>query len=831
MANITDFIISVKTKGVENVKKVKQEVDKLATANNNVATASVKAAAAVDKVVDKSAANATKKVGALNKAAEGTKKSYEKVGKAIGVMTALVTSGLAAYALKLANNADAMINAAEKMNTTIGNFQAFSDVAATMGINAEGAADQIAKFNAKLVEAGQTGKGEVIDTLSRMGLTLKDLEGLTTDEKLAKISAELNKFGKDDQTFLLDKFKLDGLSPLIKGYEAVGERQDYLRKNGLILSKEQIQGIADVTAKLSMLMSDINTFSTTILADVYNSFDKIFNLDPDDGKNKLLNKENADMISKFLTRIVIIGKLVFESMLLAGKGIGAFIDKVIYMVENSKLYLELFSEMIDNTDRKIMAIIDNFTFDYIVDGAKEGFMRLVWLISEKTGEIEKIIGNILGNKSLVLDGMARIKQAAEETAKIDAERAAKYPELNNAMLKSDEEYEKKKAELKVRLDALNATNDANTIKNSASINETTKEMGKLYDYLLYPKKAGLEVAKKETDEGKKQLKNLEDMEKIAKGNVTIEKLKAELLASQGKYIEANEIQRKIALEQTEKDFEGLASKGEALDLTNKIFDMGNFKVQYDEVSQDIERLKEKLANTSALSPDYESLQERIKTQTELQIDLEGKLGIKRKEIYQEQFLSQKQLIDMNKQFADGLSNGLVDFAKGTKTAKDAAMDFLMSMIDMLMKAIAQQIVLNGLMKAFGGGAATGESGAISALVGAGKAYFGGGAGAATAAVSASSTFHNGGKIEQTDLIKPSNMDFRHDEGLIKVKAGESVDNNTTMNNYGGGETNITNNITLGTEEVATKVVRSQSFDNEMKQWVKRNGPLIKNNII
>jgi hypothetical protein len=110
--------------------------------------------------------------------------------------------------------------------------------------------------------------------------------------------------------------------------------------------------------------------------------------------------------------------------------------------------------------------------------------------------------------------------------------------------------------------------------------------------------------------------------------------------------------------------------------------------------------------------------------------------------------------DFPEKFASGMSSAIMDFVKGTKTAKEAARDFFTSMISWIMEAILKQQILNLLMGSSGGGSASGGIlGTVTNLIG---GLFGG--------------YNTGGFTSAGGAYwNPSlNLPFHHTGGIIGI---------------------------------------------------------------
>lgn len=182
-----------------------------------------------------------------------------------------------------------------------------------------------------------------------------------------------------------------------------------------------------------------------------------------------------------------------------------------------------------------------------------------------------------------------------------------------------------------------------------------------------------------------------------------------------------------------------------------------------------------------------------------------------------------------------MTDGLVGYINGTKTASEAITSFFQGILDDIMQVIARQLILNAITAAFGGTAASnqsGQTGVFTSLAGAfaGSGSSGGAGWGAALGQFAGSIFHNGGEIQQGDLMQPEGFNFKSDEGFIVAKAQETISTKQqVMDGAGGGQMgDINNNIIIDGDSLTDKLFKTQSMDKNLNNYFKKNGPLIKN---
>lgn len=103
--------------------------------------------------------------------------------------------GIAAAALLGARQIDETAKSARRLDASIGGFRALELAASEAGVNLSGLTNDIQTMNRELSTIGTSGNGA--RALEALGLSMADLEGLDTDEKLARIADQVGILGLD----------------------------------------------------------------------------------------------------------------------------------------------------------------------------------------------------------------------------------------------------------------------------------------------------------------------------------------------------------------------------------------------------------------------------------------------------------------------------------------------------------------------------------------------------------------------------------------------------------------------------------------------------------
>ncbi|PHP27997.1 hypothetical protein [Limimaricola cinnabarinus] len=123
------------------------------------------------------------------KTVQNMRKQFMALG-AIGVAT---FASLSAAALKGAADIDRAAKSARRLDGSIGAFRALEVTAGEAGVSVEKLADDIQTMNRQLANIGTSGNAD--RALDRLGISAESLQGLDTDEKVARIADRVKELG------------------------------------------------------------------------------------------------------------------------------------------------------------------------------------------------------------------------------------------------------------------------------------------------------------------------------------------------------------------------------------------------------------------------------------------------------------------------------------------------------------------------------------------------------------------------------------------------------------------------------------------------------------
>lgn len=821
MTTTTDFILEVQEKGSEKISDVRDKVEDLTTASKANAAASDKMASGMDKV--------ERKTRLASKAVDKLKGGYEKLGSVQGIVMALASAAIIGYAAKIADAASTLNGFSDDLGIDVQKLQVYSDVASLAGSSIEGVAGAIKGLN-EATKEGSFGNEKIAQIFKDLNINIKEFDKLKPEEKIDKLSKSIQGFSTAEQDYIIKSLKADGLAKVLKSPDEVNARADYLKQNGLIVNKEEVSTLNEFTDLWTNLMTDITNFSTITLGNFAKGLKDIFDMNPSE-KNTLLNRESSKKISDFMIKLVAVFKTFYELTILAGDGVAGLVDKGVFWFKSLDIYFRLFNEKINQFSKDFVTFFENITIDELIVKFKKGLFEFGVMAAEKFNEIRKKLGGLLNIEVDEIDYTDIEKtraKFAEEEKKFSEDQAKRNAGYNE----SETKYEEEKNKLAEEKGVINRLNEQRTIESNKKIRAQMSEVGKAYDNILYAGRKKNEQQQEEVKTTTKTLTNLDAQKKSLAELNSLEALRVQNLQLQGKNIEANELQRKIAISKLDETFKDTKNKAEATDIINALFDENKLKIKLDDVSKELDNLKLTQSELTPFNENWNSIADQIANKTKEQIELQKQLKIAVKETDDQNLLSLENLKAGNQALTSGLKDSLKDYITGAKTASEAISSFFENIANKILDAILQQLILNAVTAAFGGStgqAASGSSGLLTSIAG----FFGGSKSSTSGSAGTASSRHNGlagGEITQGTLIKPEGYNFSHDEGFIVAKAGESVGTKQQLAEQSGSENQrpIHNQIMIDGDSLTDKLFKTQSMDRNLDNYFKKNGPLIKN---
>lgn len=824
MTTTTDFILEVQEKGSEKIEDVREKVEDLTQAQKANAASSDKMAGGMDKV--------ERKTRLATKAVDKLKSGYEKLGSVQGIVMALAGAAIVSYAAKIADAASTLNGFSDELGIDVQKLQVYSDVATLAGSSIEGVASAIKGINQAIKES--SGNEKIAQIFKDLNINIKEFEKLKPEDKIEKLSKAIQGYSIAEQDYIIKSLKAEGLQKVLKSPDEVSARGNYLRQNGLIVNKDEVSTLNEFTDLWTNLMTDITNFSTITLGNFAKGLKDIFNLEPSE-KNTILNRKSAEQTASFAVRFTAVMNLFAKVIAYATSGLDALVNKGTYVLQVLGVQLDLLDlkgiRFVDN----LRAFFDNYSFNEFTAEAEKSFDDIINNMMIQTGKMRSFLGDVFGSDSLKKQGE---QITAEAEANISQSRLNINKEFETDQQKRKDEYNKNQtkylsefAVLQRKIATINNVNDKKSAELNKAIAEAGKEIYTAYDKILYAGKGRVEQEKEISTETTKTLTNIEETKKYIAEINSLQSLQVQLLQSQGMAMEANELQRKIAIEKLDDTFKDVKNKAEATDIVNALFDNNKLKIKLDDITKELDELTTTQAGLTPFDENWNSIADEISQKTKEQIELQKELKIAVKDANDSNLLSLENLKAGNQAIASELKSSLKDYITGAKTATEAISGFFEGLAEKLLDAILNQLILNAVTAAFGGtssGAASGSSGILTSIAG----LFGGSKKSSAGSAGTASSRHNGlagGEITQGTLIKPDGYNFSHDEGFIVAKAGESVGTKQDLEGMAGGSGNqtINNNIMIDGDSLTDKLFKTQTMDRNLDNYFKKNGPLLK----
>lgn len=317
-----------------------------------------------------------------------------------------------------------------------------------------------------------------------------------------------------------------------------------------------------------------------------------------------------------------------------------------------------------------------------------------------------------------------------------------------------------------------------------------------------------------------KIKMLKELEfRLSEEDLKIEDLKLDLLNNQERVLESIELSRERSIRDIKRQFNDIEKQAEAIDLTNKIFDLQKFKQTLTIVEKEITDLKERLSKTDFFNFDERnSLEQQINEKTLERIALQEKLGEKQDETNEGYIFTVERINKLNEELKDSFIDIFSEFASGTLSAKEAFNSFATFFLKKISEMILEQMYLNTIGKLGSGGGAGGGSGA-----GLGSMFMG--------AMSSIPFFHTGGTVGVTQPLVQIPGLTKADESAAILKKGEKV---LTKNQQSNDERNkssgnvVENNIIIDSNSLAKSTLESQNGIDGVLKILRKNKDQIKN---
>ena len=422
----------------------------------------------------------------------------------------------------------------------------------------------------------------------------------------------------------------------------------------------------------------------------------------------------------------------------------------------------------------------------------------VGLISEEKKSNEQ---KIISERYKLINDQIAITNAKESAGEITRENAIN--QRLSLLRKMSEELE------------LSGASELEVLNNKVKI---TKEIKSIEDDKIKAinasNKASEEAAKRKLEIVKQEMQELQKI-----NDLEIQLLRATNKDPEARMME-NEKQKQIIID----TFTDLELRAKALNLQDKIFNAGEFRIRLDEIATEIETLDDRISKTSIF--DSTALAGLQKEKNELLVErlgLENELNIVKKEAYELELFSVQDVENFFTSFYEGSFDMFGEFIAGTKSAKDAFKDFTQSTIKNILKMIQQLMVQK----------------AIEASL----SFIGGGGLGTTAAgwVNSVPKNHNGGMIGDNHNYSSmkGQMKFnglKDNEALRVLEDGEFVATKKQQENISNaikgsgdnGQVKSVTNVMIDEKSLSTSIVKTSEFKQGINEYIQSNKKSINN---
>lgn len=596
--NKVNFFIEFKQKGLEFVKKYKNEIKDLGKFANSTS----KTNKTFNKSLDDSAKSTnkvTKNVKELNKELEKSKKASSNFGRNIGLAIGAATTAATLYSKKIIETIDAESKLSRKAGVDFEEFQVYGRLAELAGVSVDTLTNSFFELN-KTVQEAAIGEGEGFKFIKALGIDAKELAKLDPGKQIKIIAESIKDLPELEQKLVLDKLKIKDVELFInelKNYDSLNQK---LKNDGLILSEDDAKRFEEFNDQIAVMFQNLKSFSAIFISELMPALNEFLKSQGDG--TTLLNGENAKTLATDLVKVISILKLFTSTISVAKEGLQNLTEPVVKLIflltnemqgalEKFKNNFDLYAKLINTGEWTKMFIELN---KKVIDFEKYYSESLISM-----GTISALFLKNSGfDKAADLIGLQVAKQV-NELERLN--KIQKELNLNNT-------------------DEINLTQEKNRLIDERVKNEK-KAIKKIY-------KARQEAADKELLDATEVLKNSTDfINKFFSGNINNKKEiedKAKEDADQYKKSLADELDKLNKLELTETEKSSGRGYENLLSSLNKEFELVELKFKLDPTSKD-----EYIRNINQI---YDEIEETVKlfgTENELlKVQYERQLKIK-----------------------------------------------------------------------------------------------------------------------------------------------------------------------------------------------------------
>jgi len=503
--NKVNFFIEFKQKGLEFVKKYKDEIKQLGTNAKLTSRSNQDLNNSLDKT-NTSTSKTTKNVKELNKELKETQKTSSNLGKNIGLAIGVAATAFTAYNKKVLDTIDNQSKLAQVAGVSFEEFQGFAKTAELSGVSVETLSKSFFELN-KVIQEANLGEGEGLKILNALSIDAGNLAKLRPEEQLRLIANEVKGLPDLEKKLVFDKLKIKDIELLINNLDQVDQINKKLKEDGLLLSTEDAAKFEEFNDQITALFQTLEAFTATFLSELLPELISL--LDQAGTGDSFFNGENAKELAESFIKVISLLKLFVSVSGVAKESLQSIAEPLVYIFfllgEESKSALEKFK----NNFETYAKLIDNGAFDQLFKSLSVKLLGFLEDFNDSLAKVSAISGIVFNqagfdslSKKLILKSV-ELKKSSDEYAlsreEILKTSAQEIKDLEEKNKLEDDLLDKKKKALKTQFD--NRSNTANI-----DLNESLKTFDNDIDLvnkafnktLTKPDKSVIEKNTKET---------------------------------------------------------------------------------------------------------------------------------------------------------------------------------------------------------------------------------------------------------------------------------------------------------------------------------------------
>lgn len=200
--------------------------------------------------------------------------SFAKAGAVVaGAAAATVVTGIVAMTKASMDNIDVLAKQARSLGLTTSAFQKMSLVAEESGVEAGKLSSILGLMQKNIVDLSNGTQAQV-DSFGKLGLSLRDLQGLSPDEQFARIASKLDAIADpaEKTSLAMDIFGRSGRDAInmLTGYnEAISNAEEFQVRFGIAVAQDvsdNVERANDAVGRMSIAMGGLGNTLAGVVA-------------------------------------------------------------------------------------------------------------------------------------------------------------------------------------------------------------------------------------------------------------------------------------------------------------------------------------------------------------------------------------------------------------------------------------------------------------------------------------------------------------------------------------------------------------------------------------